>query len=730
MSGGPAVCLVAGIGVTPALAAAKTLETLNQPVPFVVHYSGRSRDNMACLTELESATQRSAVELVIRETAQRGRVDLSEIEKLARRFPGANWYLCGPPAYLHEVGQMLKQVRVSPERIHVEAFTPVGSPEATEEERTAFKRYLLVQPRPETAPRHALVLRSVGRSIWAFANSSLYPLKWLEKRLGRAARLDGSVPMEYLAIVSALSCGPFEYQLQAFSRLDLLRSAATDRAERMRKNGKLLPVDTPDGNTFSYWMPVAPFPKFPEKCRVDTGWTKVGEGKFVPVYVTRSRTVIEHLLRSSDHSDRGPLPYHYFQQTLGRTDIPSCPGRMAAGLFAGQIRDNATWTEDRALSTDIFAFSTIDHFGPLMTAAAEEVCRTIDEVVERDPDTLIDLNVMLSKVAYTVIVRAAFGNVDLAEMHALGRTLSEAIRKSFAYMWEFVMGRQSIPEDYTEALEAARLTNKKMIDLLRDLDRQGRLSDAQRSIRLVRMILETADEPDGGYEKLYALLMPLVIAGHETTGHAMSWAVYELSRNPGFEKLLFAEIEDFRMAHGGRPITTQDYDERPLSSALLAECLRRHAPIQSIPRTTTEDGIVPPDPATGIGGFRYPAGAMVVFSFIGVHLDPVRWHDPLKFRPERWLEGVRDEMSAVEKGRIVRANMRAREQASDWQPFSDGPGRCPGQHFNAHEFFVVMDALLPRYRFEFEHPNATVPHSSTMVVGPEVGRMSVRIRRR
>src|SRR5207247_58800 len=115
------------------------------------------------------------------------------------------------------------------------------SPKATEEERNAFKRYLLVPPQPQTAPRHARVLRRIGQSVWAFANSPVYPLKWLERRLGRAARLDGSVPMEYLAILSALSWGPFEYQLHAFSRLDVLRAAATDRAEKMRREKKSLP---------------------------------------------------------------------------------------------------------------------------------------------------------------------------------------------------------------------------------------------------------------------------------------------------------------------------------------------------------------------------------------------------------------------------------------------------------------------------------------------------------
>lgn len=64
-------------------------------------------------------------------------------------------------------------------------------------------------------------------------------------------------------------------------------------------------------------------------------------------------------------------------------------------------------------------------------------------------------------------------------------------------------------------------------------------------------------------------------------------------------------------------------------------------------------------------------------------------------------------MSLTERGRAVRETFRAREQALDWVTFSDGPGRCPGQHFNVHEFLLVLDALLPRYRFEPVRPEAT-----------------------
>jgi len=731
LTSGPAVCFVAGIGVTPALAAAATSASDSESkTPLLIHYSGRSLGQMAGVPELEDAARRSPIELVVRETSKQGRINAVEVAELAARFPRADWYLCGPSNYLHEVGQMLKLAHVSGDRIHVEDFTPVGIPAATAEERAAFTRHLLVKP--TLSPRKPLVrmLRAVGRALNAAANSPIYPLRWLENRLSRASRIDPAIPVEYMALVSALSWGPNDYILRAFDRLAPMGTSNRETARSLRGEGKTIPPDTPDGETFAYWMPAAPFPKFPKAGGVDTGWSRISDNRLVPTYVTRSRSALEHLLRRFEHSDRGPMPYHFAQQILGRMDVPSCPGRKASGLFGGQFHDNATWSEDRDLTADMFGFAAIDSFGPGMVAAADEVCAAIDEAIKRDPNIVVDLDILLSKTAYTIIVRAVFGNVDLAEMHTLGRTLSESIRQTLAYMWEFVMGRQSVPTDYVECLQAAHQVNRRIIELLRQLDSKGELSDSQRNSPVVRMILETAGEPDGAFERLYAIVLPLIIAGHETTGHAMSWAIFEIGRNSGLEKAVLSEIQDFQMTHGKGPVSTEDYDERPITWALLAECLRRHSPIQGMPRTTIHDAVVPPDPETGIGGFQCPAGAMVIFSFIAIHMDPRRWKDPYAFRIERWMDGIRDEMSLREKGRTVRANIRAREQALDWLPFSDGPARCVGQNFNAHEFIVILDALLPRYRFELVNPKDEIRHTETMVVGPEAGRMAVRIRPR
>jgi len=339
LSGGPAVCLTAGIGITPALAAAQTLADEGRPARLIIHYSGRALERMAGVDALEAAVRRSNLQLIVRETVRDGRLDAPAVADLVGRVKDAEWYLCGPRGYLDTTARLLRAAGVDGERIHVETFTPVGgaTAAATVQEREAARRYLLVAPQPP-ARRHLMrALKRVGAAAVAAANSrlsdwrvagvQLNPLRLLETRLARAARLDPGVPHEQLAIVSALSWGAYQYQLRGFERHAPLGAANRARAARARAAGTALPPDTADGDTFAYVMPAVPFPTFPPSCAVDTGWTRPGPGHLGAVYVTRSRTAFEHLLRHPDHADRGALPYHFLQQVLGRTDVAACPAR-------------------------------------------------------------------------------------------------------------------------------------------------------------------------------------------------------------------------------------------------------------------------------------------------------------------------------------------------------------------------------------------------------------------
>lgn len=128
------VCLVAGIGITPALALLRGADW-SPARSFSLDYSVRSIADVICEPELRAAAQRPGVEIEIREVASSGRLDAGRIADLTQAHPGADFLVCGPAAYQVAVRDGLRAAGVEDGRVHVEAFTPAEG--ATHRERAS-----------------------------------------------------------------------------------------------------------------------------------------------------------------------------------------------------------------------------------------------------------------------------------------------------------------------------------------------------------------------------------------------------------------------------------------------------------------------------------------------------------------------------------------------------------------------------------------------------------------
>jgi ferredoxin-NADP reductase/cytochrome P450 len=758
----PAVCLVASIGVTPALAlvanAARAPDDRTdrdrRGRRIVIHYSARTTAQMAALAELERAAREvPGLSLIVRETRREGRLGAAEIRALVAdpAHVDADFFLCGPDDYLGEVARHLQAAGVPDSRVHTEVFTPAEI--AARPRRLAGSiRYMLVPPAPKPRPLHARALRWLGTAIGRGLNSprldvrvggrSLNPVHVASHLVGARMGIDPALPCAYLGALSDIAENPNRHLPYRFSCLDRL----ADRNRLAAGSGAPLPADTPDGDTFVYALPTVKLPKFPKECAVHTEWDGRKLPALMPVYALRGRTAVAHVLRGVADIDRGVIPYYFFQQVVGRRDIQSCPMRQAGGLGSGSYRENQTWAEDRQAATEMFGLPAIDKMSAVMAAVLPAVCGEIDQAIAADPDAVYDLNVLTTKIAYMMIIWTVFGDVDFAEFHALGEELTAAARRMFDYMLQLMYGG-SLPPAWAADNLRMRQICREMIELLVDLDRRGQLTRRQRELPTVAMVLACAAAgpiSDSQHERLFSLFLPFIFGGHETTGHSLCWTLYEMGRRPEVAARVVAEIDRFQAAHRGEPITIDRYDERPVTFAVLAETLRYHVLSGPISRMARTAGVVPPDPETGIGGFSYPAGTLFFCSPGAIHFDPRRWPDPHRFSIDRFLpepevstsappagldEG--DELLRLRaRGRAARDAIRGREEALDLMSFGTGPARCPGAYFNWHESLLVLDALCTRYTFELEHPGREVRPSDHPLIGPEAGMIGVRIRPR
>jgi len=216
-----------------------------------------------------------------------------------------------------------------------------------------------------------------------------------------------------------------------------------------------------------------------------------------------------------------------------------------------------------------------------------------------------------------------------------------------------------------------------------------RASDLVDRSDVLSRLLQVRDESDNrlGDEELRDQLVTLLLAGHETTATALSWALHELGKDPAQEA----------KARGAAVAGDTDHLE-----AVLKESMRLHPVIPMVVRHLMA-------PAT-IGGIDLPRGANVAASIILAHDSETSHPDPTRFRPERFSEGE------------VAANT--------WIPFGGGVRRCIGAGFSLMEGVAVLREVLAAYDVAVPAGTREVPKVRNITSVPRHGARIVVTRRR
>ncbi|MGW2250831.1 cytochrome P450 [Kitasatospora sp. NPDC001660] len=157
-------------------------------------------------------------------------------------------------------------------------------------------------------------------------------------------------------------------------------------------------------------------------------------------------------------------------------------------------------------------------------------------------------------------------------------------------------------------------------------------------------------------------------AGTETVSTTLTWLVDELLRHPQVEARVLAELDEHLPA--GTVPTPDALARLTYTRAVAQEVVRLHAPNAFLMRTAQ----VPVE----LGPYRIPAGTELLYSLTALHRDPVRYPNPLSFRPERWRDGGAGRQSFL--------------------PFGAGKHKCIGEAFAWAELTVAAAAILRRWR--------------------------------
>jgi cytochrome P450 len=173
-------------------------------------------------------------------------------------------------------------------------------------------------------------------------------------------------------------------------------------------------------------------------------------------------------------------------------------------------------------------------------------------------------------------------------------------------------------------------------------------------------------------------LVTLLVAGHETTATALSWALERLVRHPAKLTRLRDEVRAGDDAY---------------LDAVVKETLRLRPILPLVVRMLTEP--------VEIGDYLLPTGTRVAPCIYLVHRREDVYDEPHSFRPERFLEQPAGTYT--------------------WIPFGGGVRRCLGASFAMFEMNQVLSTLVERLEIEAAEPESERVRRRQITLAPSRG---------
>jgi cytochrome P450 len=344
-------------------------------------------------------------------------------------------------------------------------------------------------------------------------------------------------------------------------------------------------------------------------------------------------------------------------------------GLERAKLLLGEgllTSEGAHHLRQRRLAQPAFHRARIDAYGAVMASYARRRAEGW-----RDGATL---DVSREMAAYTLaVVGKTLFDADIeGEAHEIGEALGAAIAAFNFTVLPFSELLLALPLPTTRRFRQGR---RRLDETIFRMISERRAADDDRGDLLSMLLLAHDSEGDGSGmsdQQLRDEAMTLLLAGHETTANALTWALYLLSQHPEAEARLHEEAD----ALAGEPLGADHVSRLPYARAVLAETMRLYPPAWIVGRRAMTD--------YQLGEHQLPARTIVLMSQWVVHRDPRWWPDAESFRPERWLAGG----SALDP---------ARPKLS-YFPFGAGTRICIGEQFAWMEGILALTTIAQRWR--------------------------------
>ncbi len=347
--------------------------------------------------------------------------------------------------------------------------------------------------------------------------------------------------------------------------------------------------------------------------------------------------------------------------------------------------DGEDWRWQRRTVAGLFRHSDILHYVPAMVAGAESALAgwrqaTSGEVHAVDRDMI--------RATYHVIAHTILPS-DHGEVTAAIERGAAAFGAGMP--WAIAMSALNLPRWIPHpGKRAMRRQTEELRRLVAGMIASRRQGDSLDDDLFSRLLAATDPETGRGLsdEQLVDNLLTFLLAGHDTTARALTWALYLVALAPEWARRLRSEVFDVA---GDRPITRDDVARLVLTGQFVKEAMRLFPPVPTITRVAAAD--------TELGGEPIPAGTLVVLPVYVIHRHRLLWDRPDEFDPTRF--------------EAARERTYPRNQ---FMPFGAGPRLCIGAAFAMVEATVALATMVRAADFEFAGDVAATPVARIVLV--------------
>jgi cytochrome P450 len=355
------------------------------------------------------------------------------------------------------------------------------------------------------------------------------------------------------------------------------------------------------------------------------------------------------------------------------------------------LLDGERHQQQRRLLTPPFHGDRMRTYGKLICDITQEV---ISEWSVSQP---FSVRSSMQDISLRVILQAVFGIHEGQRYAQLQRLMRSVLDMTGSPLSSSLLFLKTLQRDLGAWSPWGRFVRKKQqIDQIIYTEIQQRRLEAQAPslnprTDILSLLMSTQDEngqPMTDIE-LHDELMTLLIAGHETTASALTWALYWVCRLPEVRDKLLQELDN-------------GFDEADLS------CLAKLPYLNAVCQETLR--IYPIGILTFIRvvnlpfqlmGYKFEPETLLVSCIYLTHRREDLYPEPEKFKPERFLE--------------------RQYSPYEYLPFGGGNRRCIGMAFAMFEMKLVLANVLSRYNLALANNVPVRPVRRGVTVAPSVG---------